>query len=129
MEKIVIDTNIFIYLFKQDLKLATLMDSLRLKHHLIVNTIVHAELIQGSKDKAEIRHIEKYLTNFEYKHIDSRDAAEAIELIRSYSKSHGLLLADALLAGQCLMKGYHLMTRNLKDFRFIPNLLLVQADS
>ena len=127
MEKIVIDTNIFIYILKGDLKLKHWLDSLEQKHHLIVNTIVHAELIQGSKDKAEIRQIEKYLVRFEYQHIDSRDAAEAIELIRTYSKSHGLLLADALLAGQCLMKGYHLMTRNLKDFRFVPNLLLVQA--
>lgn len=43
----------------------------------------------------------------------------------SYSKSHGLMLADAVIAATCLEHDLQLITLNVKDFRFIKGLTLI----
>ncbi|NOS87262.1 MAG: PIN domain-containing protein [Methylococcaceae bacterium] len=48
----------------------------------------------------------------------------ARSVIRQYSLSHGLRLADALIAATVLVYGLELLTINQKDFRFIPELVL-----
>ncbi|HSK72934.1 MAG TPA: PIN domain-containing protein, partial [Pyrinomonadaceae bacterium] len=52
--------------------------------------------------------------------------AKTIELIRTYSKSHGLMLGDAIIAATCLEKGLTLITYNEKDFRFIDGLRILK---
>lgn len=48
----------------------------------------------------------------------------AKQLIRQYSLSHDLHLAEALIAPTALVYGLELFTINQKDFRFIPELVL-----
>ena len=45
-----------------------------------------------------------------------------IDLIRSYSNSHGLLLADALIAATALENDLTVVTYNVDDFKFIKDL-------
>ena len=115
------DTNIFIAIFKGDAKLKTLIES----SDSAINTIVYLELIQGAKDKAEIDKIEKYLIQFELIHFDKAVSQKAIELVRNYSKSHGLMLPDAIIAATCLENDLTLLTFNVRDFRFINGLKLL----
>jgi predicted nucleic acid-binding protein len=112
------DTNIFIAIFNDDLYLKDLIISSR----PAVSTVVHLELIQGSKNKTEIKKIERLLSFFEAVHFDRSIALRSIELIRKYSKSHGLLLADAVIAATCLENNLKLITFNVRDFRFIKDL-------
>jgi predicted nucleic acid-binding protein len=112
------DTNIFIAIFNGDLYLKDLIISSR----PAVSTVVHLELIQGSKNKTEIKKIERLLSFFEAVHFDRSIALRSIELIRKYSKSHGLLLADAVIAATCLENNLKLITFNVRDFRFIKDL-------
>jgi predicted nucleic acid-binding protein len=115
------DTNIFIAIFKGDAKLKTLIEN----SDSAINTIVYLELIQGAKDKAEIDKIEKYLIQFELIHFDKAVSQKAIELVRNHSKSHGLMLPDAIIAASCLENDLTLITFNVKDFRFIDGLKLL----
>lgn len=112
------DTNIFIAILKGDAALKTLVEN----SDSAINTIVYLELIQGAKNKSEVNKIEKYLNRFELIHFDRAISQRAIELIRTYSKSHGLMLPDAVIASTCLENDLILMTYNDKDFRFIKNL-------
>ena len=48
----------------------------------------------------------------------------AVNLIEIYSKSHGLKVADALIAATAISSDIELWTFNKKDFRFIENLRL-----
>ena len=48
----------------------------------------------------------------------------AINLIETYSKSHGLKIPDALIASTAIYYDFSLWTYNIKDFRFIENLSL-----
>lgn len=92
------DTNIFIAIFKGNAKLKTLVEGFE----SAINTIVYLELIQGAKSKPDVNKIEKYLNRFELLHFDKSVSQRAIELVRNYSKSHGLMLPDAIIAATCL---------------------------
>lgn len=87
-----------------------------------INSIVYMELIQGAKDKQEIAKLEKFLKNFELIQIDENISEKSMKLIKNYSKSHGLIIADAIIAATCLEKDIELLTLNMKDFKFILGL-------
>lgn len=90
MIEYLIDTNIFIAVLKGDAQLKSFIENLP----CALDTTVYAELIQGSKDKAEVQKIEKYLTRFELIHFDKTISQRTLELIRTYSKSHGFWRFD-----------------------------------
>jgi predicted nucleic acid-binding protein len=118
MTKLLADTNVFIAIFKGDLKLKSFVES----ELPSINTIVYLELIQGAKNKNEVRKIEEYLTRFELIHFDSIISWHSIHLVREYSKSHGLMLPDAVIAATCLENELSLLTFNIQDFSFINGL-------
>ncbi len=123
MNEYLADTNVFITLFKGNNELEALL----LKTQPAINSIVYLELIQGAKSKKEIRRIEEYLTAFELHHFDESISNRSIDLIRTYSTSHGLRLPDAVIAATCLENDFTLITFNIKDFRFIDGLKILDA--
>ncbi len=118
MAEYLTDTNIFIAIFKGDAKVKYLVKN----SDSAINTIVYLELIQGAKNKAEVTKIEKYLNRFELIHFDKTVSHRSIELVRTYSKSHSLMLPDAVISATCLENDLTLITYNVKDFRFINGL-------
>jgi len=46
----------------------------------------------------------------------------AVDLLRRYRLSHGLLIPDALIAATALVEGIPLVSQNQRDFRFIAGL-------
>lgn len=63
---------------------------------------------------------------FELIHFDISVSRKTLELIRNYSKSHGLMFGDAVIAATCLENSLTLITYNVKDFRFINGLKIKQ---
>lgn len=114
------DTNIFIAVLKGDPLLKARLEATR----PAINTIVYLELIQGAKNNGEVQKIEEYLTGFELIHFNEVISRRSIRLVREYSKSHGLLLPDAVIAATCLENDLSLITLNTRDFRFIEDLVL-----
>jgi len=49
----------------------------------------------------------------------------ASELLRTYRLSHGLLIADALIAATAIVSNTELVSKNQKDYRFIEELDLI----
>ena len=82
----------------------------------------YVECLQGSKSIREKRIVESYLSRFELNHITFDISTRTIDLIRTYSNTHGLLLADALIAATCLDVNLTLVTYNVNDFHFIQDL-------
>lgn len=120
MDKIVVDTCVFISIFRGD---KVLLDTLN-KHRIYVPSLVVMELLQGARDKAELRKIEKFLANYETVQITEYSSLQAIELIKNYSKSHGLAIPDAIIASVAIERKLPLYTLNIKDFSFISGLTL-----
>lgn len=54
--------------------------------------------------------------------IDETISSRAAFLVEEYVLSHGMEMADALIASSALSAGEVLMTANDKHYRFIPDL-------
>lgn len=52
-------------------------------------------------------------------------SAVAVDLLRRYRLSHGLLIADALIAAMALSLDLPLVTKNRRDYTFITELSLL----
>lgn len=112
------DTNVFSKVFKGDLAVTSFVESLE----AVIDITIYIECLQGSKSNQEKRIVKKVLDNFPLLPITPRTSERAIELIDKYSNSHGLLLADALIAATALENDLTVLTYNVGDFQFIANL-------
>lgn len=112
------DTNVFSKIFGNNGRVKTFVESL----NAVIETTVYIECLQGSKSNREKRVIEKYLTRFPVIPITPESSAKAVELIRRYSNSYGLLLPDALIAATVLENDLTVITYNIDDFKFIQDL-------
>jgi predicted nucleic acid-binding protein len=91
---------------------------------LFINPVIELELLQGARNKAELLRLEKIVAMFYIVEMPAEVVDVARQLIKLYSLSHGLRLADALIAATALVYELDLLTDNVKDFRFIPELRL-----
>ncbi len=114
----IIDANIFFKIFKNNSAVKSYVESL----NAVIDTTIYIECLQGSKSNREKREIKKYLDNFPLLPITPKVSERAIELIDKYSNSHGLLLADALIAATALENDLTVLTYNVGDFQFIADL-------
>ena len=112
------DTNVLSRVFKGNRDVTKFVESLE----CAVCATVYIECLQGSKSNQEKRIIEKYLMRFPLLPITSESSVRAIDLIRAYSNSYGLLLGDALIAATALENDLTILTYNVGDFQFIQNL-------
>lgn len=122
MIEYLVETNVFIAVLKGNAALKSFIEGLA----CALDTTVYAELIQGAKSKTKVQKIERYLTRFELIHFDRAVSQKTLELLRAYSKSHGLMFGDAIIAATCLENDLTLITYNVKDFRFISGLKITQ---
>ena len=56
------------------------------------------------------------------KHVTPAISSQAYDWLLKYSKSHGLLIPDALIAATAFVHQRVLATDNLKDFEILPGL-------
>jgi len=118
MAEFLIDTSVFSRIFTSDRSVKHFVESLE----AALCTVVYIECLQGSKSNPEKRIVESYLGRFELYHLTADISALTIDLIRTYSNTHGLLLADALIAATCLDHNLTLVSYNIADFHFIQSL-------
>lgn len=118
MIEYLIDTNIFSRVFRGDPAVTRYVATLK----AAIDTTIYIECLQGSKSNQEKRIIKKVLDNYPLLQITTEISELAIELIDNYSNSHGLLLADALIAASALENDLTIVTYNVSDFTFIKDL-------
>ena len=113
-----IDANVFFKIFTGNSLVKNYVESL----NAAVDATVYIECLQGSKSNQSKREIKKYLSNFPLLLITPEVSQRTIDLIYFYSNTHGLLLADALIAATALENDLTVVTYNTNDFGFIQNL-------
>lgn len=95
------------------------------KSGLAMSSVTYMELMVGALNKREVGIIKKAFADFEIIEISEGVSIKARKLVEKYTKSHGLLIPDALIGATALELGLPLYTANIKDFQFIPDLKLV----
>ncbi|MBI2416498.1 MAG: type II toxin-antitoxin system VapC family toxin [Ignavibacteriales bacterium] len=123
-ETIVCDTNIIIEVFKKNHEALSLIEKIG-KGNISISAVTLMELYFGALNKKELERIKKSLSGLTILSIHESTTSIALNLIESFSKSHGLTIPDALIASTAIDNKLPLLTYNTKDFKFIKNLQLV----
>lgn len=92
---------------------------------MAISIVTQMELIVGCANKAELQKLEKFLKQFYIIKIDEVISNQAIDLLQAYRLSHGLLIADGIIAATAIVRNYPLITKNQRDYKFIQGLNLL----
>jgi tRNA(fMet)-specific endonuclease VapC len=120
-EMILIDTNILIDYLKGNSQAEAFIQKYG-KANLIINSIIAMELYQGARNKSEFGKIKKELAGFIMVDINEAISQTALRLEERYAVSHQVSIPDYFIAATALVYDLEIRTHNLKDFRFIPNI-------
>ena len=118
---ILIDTNIFIEIYRDNTAIATIVDNLP---EIAVCDVVRAELFYGARNKHDLQEIITDLEGLPILSLSPQISEMAVNFVKTYCLSHKLEFADALIAATAILHNVELYTLNRKDFVFIPNLKL-----
>ena len=89
-----------------------------------ISLITHMEILAGCRDKPEMAKVLHFLSRFAKVGLDQAASQVAERLFQTFRLSHGLMIPDCLIAATAISLDIPLATRNLGDFRFIPDLRL-----
>lgn len=124
-DAVVVDTDILIDVGRDIEQAVNYLDALVEQMALAVSVVTEMELIVGCRDKAELRKVERFLRRFHVLPVTEIVSAQGVELLKEYRLSHGLLIADALIAATALSSNAFLASKNQRDYRFITDLKLL----
>lgn len=121
MNRYLADTTVVIEMLRGSLKARKFLEKKRPE----ISAVTAAELIQGTLDRKNLEIVKKTLRLLPQIQFNSAISELAIELLMKYKLSHGLLFLDALIAASAMLKKKILVTGNIKDFKFIIGLEMV----
>ncbi|MCU0492725.1 MAG: type II toxin-antitoxin system VapC family toxin [Chloroflexaceae bacterium] len=124
MSNVLVDTDILIDVARNIQTAVDYLDEQARRSTLAVSTITVMELLVGCRNKTEQRKVERFLQRFVLLKLDEQISDKAVDLLRQYRLSHGLLMPDALIAATALVNDTGLVTKNQRDYRFIADLQL-----
>lgn len=117
---ILLDTDVLIDFFRGNVKAEAFID--KYNDRIILSSIVVAELYAGVKGDAEQATLQEFVSLFRVVPVNA-DIGKAGGLYkRDYGKSHGVGLADAILAATAEAENAELKTFNTKHYPMLKNL-------
>jgi predicted nucleic acid-binding protein len=97
----------------------------QLQLSLSVSSVTQMELIIGCRDNNELQTLGHFLGKFQIIRISEQISDMAVDLLKQYRLSHGLLIADAMIAATAIASKVQLISKNQRDYRFIDALSLL----
>lgn len=128
-QRVLVDTDILIDVFRSIASTIAILQSTEVSSTLCISTVTQMELIVGCRNARELQGLDRFLQQFEVVNITETISKQAVQILKQYRLSHGLLLPDALIASTSLITGYALLTKNQSDYRFIQDLNLLPFSS
>jgi predicted nucleic acid-binding protein len=125
----VIDTDILIDAGRGIEAASRYLTELENSRSLAISAVTQMELIVGCRNKRELQNLDRFLNRFRVLRISPRISDQAVSFLRTYRLSHGLLIADALIAATAVTFDFPLASKNQKDYRFIEALDLLPYPS
>ncbi len=116
---VLIDTDVAIDYLRGHADATTYIEGL--SGNNLISSITVAELYAGVRDGAERTALESFVRAFQVIAIDAAIAEQGGLFRRDFGKSHGVGLADALIAASAETKGAILVTLNTKHFPMLAN--------
>jgi len=124
-ELVLVDTDVLIDAGRNIREAVSCLERTEQQASLMISVVTQMELIVGCRNKAELRSLERFLQRFRVIRLSERISDIAVDLLHRYRPSHGLLIADALVAATALSMDQPLMSKNQRDYRFVAGLQLL----
>ena len=115
----IIDTSVLVDYLRGLPSAVEFLDSVKLPH---ISVITGMEIIQGSRNKKELEINFSFLNNFRIIEIDREISKTTMSLIKKYRLKYNAKILDAFIAATAINQSKKLITRNIKDFKFIKKL-------
>lgn len=125
MAAFLIDTDVLIDISRGNSDAADFVDAL--PGDIFISRISAMELSIGARNKRDQKVIEKFVGLYSIKELSDAIGHEAHQRLKQYAKSHGLTLADALIAATAIVADLFLVSRNEKHFRPLKELRFSKA--
>jgi len=125
-DMIIVDTDILIDAARCIDDAVTCLQQIEDKSSLSISVVTQMELIIGCRNKKELKSLEHFLQRFEVISLNEQIGDTAADLLKTYRLSHGLLIADALIAATAIVNNTRLISKNQKDYKFIEELDLLE---
>lgn len=122
---VLVDTDVLIDAGRKVAEAVTSLAQIEQQAVLATSAITYLELLVGCQNKAEQHAVERFLRRFQIIPVNQQISDRALDLVRTYRLSHGLLIADALIAATAIVVNEPLLTKNQRDYRFIAGLQLL----
>jgi len=118
---VLLDTGVIIWYLRGNQNAYDLIHSL---NAFAISAVTYMELVQGMRDKAELRQLKRTLKQWQVKtiYINEEISALALFYVEEYFLSHSMQLADALIGATCSNYGLILYTANDKHYKIINDL-------
>ncbi len=94
------------------------------QQNIAVSIITAGELLFGALNKKELSRIKSDIEHLQIIHLTPEIGKCFTKLMFEYSLSHRLSLPDGLIAATALIEDISLYTHNIKDFKYIKDIML-----
>ncbi len=121
-----IDTDILVDASRGLTQAGEFLNEMLVGTSITVSAISAMELIAGCRDGAQLANVKQAIAQFTVMPLTEPISTRAQALMETFTLSHGLLLPDALIAATAIESGIALYTRNIRHFRMVPDLLIIQ---
>ena len=123
VERMIVDTDVLIWVLRGSRKAARTVDRAEGRAVSIIN---YMELIQGARDKRELKSIKDFLADLQFKLLPLTEniGHRAAIYVEEYGLSSSMGMADALIAATAVENHEPLLSANRRHYRPIKDLEL-----
>ena len=117
----IFDTDVLIWIFRGNAKAARALDR---TDQRAVSVVTYMELLQGARDKREVKAIKSFLVDmgFSVLPLSENIGHRASIYMEEYNLSTSISMADALIAAAAIEANQQLFTTNDKHYKAIKEL-------
>ena len=121
----IVDTDILIDAGRGVPEAIACLKDLKTNSTLTLSIVTQMELMVGCRNKSELQKLDKFLKQLQIVKLNETISDKSVELLRVYRLSHGLLIADSLIAATALTLNVAFISKNQRDYKFISGLNLL----